>query len=52
MWETLDPAGEAAERAMRGQILSFLEEFCRGMTLQDARDWYVDAFACDGNVSN
>lgn len=32
---------------MRGLILAFLEEYCRGMTLQDAREWYVDALAGD-----
>jgi len=33
------------ERAMQHQILAFLDEYCRGMTLQDVREWYVDAFA-------
>ena len=32
------------ERAMRGQILAFLEEYCNRLTLQDVREWYVDAF--------
>jgi hypothetical protein len=36
---------EADERTMRRQILAFLEEYCRGMTLQDVREWYVDAFS-------
>lgn len=42
MFATIEP--EADERAMRRQILAFLEEYCRGMTLQDVREWYVDAF--------
>jgi hypothetical protein len=29
---------------MRGQILAFLDEYCRGLTLQDVREWYLDAF--------
>ena len=43
MWRTTGP--ELDERAMRRQILAFLEEYCRGMTLQDVREWYVDAFS-------
>jgi len=35
---------EADECTMRRQILAFLEEYCRGMTLQDVREWYFDAF--------
>lgn len=31
------------ERAMRAQILAILEELCRDLTLQDVREWYVDA---------
>jgi hypothetical protein len=34
----------AEERAMRGQILAFLEDHCRSLTLKDVREWYVDAF--------
>lgn len=30
---------------MRGQMLAFLDEYCRGMTLQDVREWYLDAFS-------
>ncbi len=29
---------------MRGQILAFLDEYCRGLTLQDVREWYIDVF--------
>jgi hypothetical protein len=43
MFATMGP--EADERTMRCQILAFLEEYCRGMTLQDVREWYVDAFS-------
>ena len=32
------------ERTMRRQILAFLDEYCRSLTLQDVREWYVDAF--------
>ncbi len=43
MWSTIE--SEADERAMKHQILAFLDEYCRGMTLQDVREWYADAFA-------
>lgn len=33
----------ASERAMRAQILERLDEFCRGLTLGDVREWYVDS---------
>jgi hypothetical protein len=36
---------DVAERKMRRQVLAFLDDYCRGMTLRDAREWYVDAFA-------
>ena len=29
---------------MRRQILAFLDEYCRTLTLQDVREWYVDVF--------
>jgi len=35
--------GADAEKLMRAQILAFLEEYCRGMTLRDAREWFADA---------
>ncbi len=35
---------EAEERAMRRQIVAFLEEYCRGMMLRDAHEWFADAF--------
>jgi hypothetical protein len=37
-------SSEVEERAMRRQIVAFLEEYCRGMTLRDARDSFADAF--------
>ena len=47
------------ERMMRRQLLAFLDEYCRGMTLADVREWYADALAdavpgtpvSDGGVS-
>jgi hypothetical protein len=30
-----------AEALMRAQLVSFLEEYCRGMTLGDLREWYA-----------
>ncbi len=30
---------------MRRQLLAFLDEYCRGMTLADVREWYADALA-------
>jgi len=35
---------ELDERTMRRQVLAFLDEYCRTLTLQDVREWYVDAF--------
>jgi hypothetical protein len=32
------------ERAMRRQILAFLDEYCCTLTLQDVREWYADVF--------
>lgn len=42
MWRSTSP--DLDERAMRRAILAFLDEYCRGMTLQDVREWYTDAF--------
>jgi len=28
----------------RSQVLAFLDEYCRSLTLQDVREWYVEAF--------
>jgi len=36
-----------AEALMRAQIVAFLEEYCRGMTMRDVREWFVDAGRCD-----
>jgi hypothetical protein len=36
-----------AEALMRAQILVFLEEYCRGMTLREVREWFVDAGRAD-----
>jgi hypothetical protein len=46
MWHSRE-ATEFDEAAMRRQILAFLDEYCRGITLQDVREWYVDAFGPD-----
>jgi hypothetical protein len=43
MWRSTVP--DLDERVMRGQMLAFLDEYCRGMTLQDVREWYLDAFS-------
>jgi hypothetical protein len=43
MWRST--VSDLDERAMRGQMLAFLDEYCRGMTLQDVREWYLDAFS-------
>lgn len=31
------------EPATRAQILAFIDEYCRHLTLQDVREWYADA---------
>jgi hypothetical protein len=38
------PGIRADEYAMRRQILAFLEDYCRSLTLEDVREWYVDVF--------
>lgn len=35
---------EVDDRAMRRQILAFLDEYCGSLTLQDVREWYLDVF--------
>jgi len=35
------------ELLMRRQIVAFLEEYCRGLTLHDVREWYDEAFPKD-----
>jgi hypothetical protein len=42
-WGMVDPI-EVSDRATRVQMLAFLDEFCRGKTLCDAREWYAQAF--------
>lgn len=37
------------EIVMRRQIVAFLEEYCRGMTLREAGEWYDEAFAAHVN---
>ena len=46
MWPSSESEGEE-RAAMKHQLLAFLEEYCRGMTLQDVREWYADALAGD-----
>ena len=44
MWRSPD-AVEMDESEMRHELLAFLDVYCRGMTLQDAREWYAEAFS-------
>jgi hypothetical protein len=44
MWSAAGPELEE-ERTMRRLMLAFLDEYCRGLTLQDVRQWYADAFS-------
>ncbi len=37
------------EHLMKLQVLAFIEEHCRELTLRDVRDWYVEAFAADAS---
>jgi len=37
----------AEERVLKLQVLAFIEEHCRGLTLHDVREWYQEAFAQD-----
>ncbi len=38
------------EGVMRAQLLAFLDEYCRGMTLADVREWYADAVCAEGTL--
>ena len=49
MWRATDIAG-SDEQCMRAQIIAFLDEYCRGMTLADVREWYADAVGPDAAV--
>jgi hypothetical protein len=40
----VEPGTMTDESAMRRQILAFLEEYFRSLTLKDVREWYIDAF--------
>ena len=46
MWRSADGLG-GDEQLMRRQMLAFLDEYCRGMTLADVREWYADAVSPD-----
>jgi len=46
MWRSID-ALDSDESAMRHEILAFLDVYCRGKTLQDAREWYAEAFSTE-----
>jgi hypothetical protein len=37
------------ERMMRLQVLTFIDEFCRGLTLRDVRELYRETFENDGD---
>ncbi|HTU81200.1 MAG TPA: hypothetical protein VMF61_03670 [Candidatus Acidoferrales bacterium] len=46
-----DRARDREEATMRRQIVAFLEEYCRGMTLREAGEWYDEALASAVNDS-
>ncbi len=46
MWRSIDVL-DSDESAMRHEILAFLDVYCRGKTLQDAREWYAEAFLAE-----
>lgn len=35
------------ERVLKLQVLAFIEEHCRSLTLGDVREWYLEAFSHD-----
>lgn len=41
------PFDAVQERVLKLQVLAFIEEHCRGLTLGDVREWYVEAFSHD-----
>jgi hypothetical protein len=43
MW-CYEDADERTRAAMRGEILAFLDEYCRDLSLRDVGEWYDDAF--------
>ena len=50
MWRSVDMP-DSDENAMRLEILAFLDVYCRGKTLQDAREWYAEAFLTEAPSS-
>ncbi len=50
MWRSIDMP-DSDESAMRHEILAFLDVYCRGKTLQDAREWYAEAFLAEAPPS-
>jgi hypothetical protein len=46
MWSYTE-ADERTRAAMRGEILAFLDEYCRELSLRDVGQWYDDAFRTD-----
>lgn len=40
---------DAEERIAQLALLAFLDDYCRGMTLKDAGEWYVEAFSENGS---
>lgn len=40
------------DHLMRLEVLAFIEEHCRGLTLRDVRDWYVEAFAPESSTDD
>ncbi len=35
------------ERVVKLQVLAFIEEHCRGLTLRDVCEWYNEAFGLE-----
>ncbi|MGZ3503126.1 MAG: hypothetical protein ACXVAW_01025 [Vulcanimicrobiaceae bacterium] len=35
---------EGADRRLRQDLLAFVNEYCHSMTLQQAREWFDEAF--------
>jgi hypothetical protein len=42
MWQMVEGL-DLDEATTRSHALAFLEEYCRGMTLRDVREWYEEA---------
>jgi hypothetical protein len=44
------PLEAPEEQLAKLQILAFIEEHCRNLTLREVREWYMEAFALESRA--